>query len=314
MIWALVELWADSMATDRDIPTLISAALELPDDSDERWAHVTTLHYLNSGAALDAAVELCHSAEPSRRELGVDILAQLGTYKSDVSDVVFDRPHRDRVIELLLWMLESEDEPVVLASIGYAFGHQDDPRGVEPLAALSDHPDENVRYAVVWGISRHDLDLAVETLIKLSSDADADVRDWATFGLGTLIERDTPQVREALAARLTDADPDTRDEAIVGLATRGDTRAIEPLLALFADGWEGPLLDESLLALAVHNRDPRLVRPVKDRWEIASNELGFDPQRRIDHEQLFNAALALGLAEGSDPTTRASPNDPLLPD
>src|SRR3954454_22624088 len=179
------------MASDRDIPMLISAALALPDDSDERWAHVTTLHYLDSDAALDAAVELCHSAEPIRRQLGVDIVAQLGTYMNDDGNVVFDRPHRDRVIELLSRMLESEDEPVVLASIGYAFGHQDDPRGIEPLAALSGHPDENVRYAVVWGISRHDVDLAVETLIKLSSDTDSDVRDWATFGLGTMIERDT---------------------------------------------------------------------------------------------------------------------------
>ena len=296
------------MASDRDIPMLISAALDLPDDSDERWAHVTTLHYLNSDAALDAAVELCHSAEPIRRQLGVDILAQLGKYKSDDCDVVFDRPHRDRVVGLLLRMLESEDEPAVLASIGYAFGHQDDPRGIEPLAALSDHPDEDVRYAVVWGISRHDVDLAVETLIKLSSDTDSDVRDWATFGLGTMIDRDTPQVREALAGRLSDPDSDTRDEAIVGLATRGDPRALEPLLALLADGWEGPLLDESLLALAVHTKDPRLMQPVKDRWDDVSNEPGFDPQRDLDHQQLLNAALALGLTEASDPAGQALPD------
>ena len=65
----------------------------------------------------------------------------------------------------------------------------------------------------------------MEALIALSADADADVRDWATFALGTLAAADTPELREALAARVEDADEDTRLEAVHGLALRGDTRA-----------------------------------------------------------------------------------------
>ena len=64
----------------------------------------------------------------------------------------------------------------------------------------------------------HDDDRAVAALIALSADWDGDVRDWATFSLAVQIDRDTPEVREALAARLSDDHGDTRSEAIRGLA------------------------------------------------------------------------------------------------
>src|SRR5687768_18575105 len=68
------------------------------------------------------------------------------------------------------------------------------------------------------------------------SDADEDVRNWATFGLGSMIDDDSPQIREALLARISDAHDETRGEALVGLALRQDPRVLEPLLrALRAD-------------------------------------------------------------------------------
>ena len=62
-------------------------------------------------------------------------------------------------------------------------------------------------------------------------DADADVRDWATFGLGVLGDQDTPEVREALFNRLNDQDVDVREEALVGLAKRRDTRILPDLIS-----------------------------------------------------------------------------------
>src|SRR5262249_16743405 len=53
---------------------------------------------------------------------------------------------------------------------------------------------------------------------------DESVRDWATFGLGQLIERDTPKLRAALLVRLEDPDEKTRIEAVRGLARRGGRR------------------------------------------------------------------------------------------
>jgi HEAT repeat protein len=66
-------------------------------------------------------------------------------------------------------------------------------------------------------------------------------------------------VLEALAARLDDEDANTRDEAIRGLALRGDTRAVEPVLAAELT----PEIEEAIAQLAEATGDPRL----RDRLE-----------------------------------------------
>ena len=66
-------------------------------------------------------------------------------------------------------------------------------------------------------------------------DDDPDVRDWATFGLGTQVATDSAEVRDALADRLADADEDVRREALVGLARRRDRRAVNTAMHVLAD-------------------------------------------------------------------------------
>ncbi len=66
-------------------------------------------------------------------------------------------------------------------------------------------------------------------------DADQEVRDWATFGLGTLGESDSPEIREALFHRLSDGNDDVRQEAMAGLAKRGDQRVLPLLIQTLED-------------------------------------------------------------------------------
>jgi HEAT repeat protein len=142
-------------------------------------------------------------------------------------------------------------------------GHLRDERAIPGLAGLASNPDEEVRRSVVHGLMGYDDDRAVEALIALSADPSEGVRDWATFALGVQIDRDTPELRDALAARLDDPNADARAEAIRGLARRRDERALPAALAAAADGG-GPNVDEALVLLGASTGDPRL-RPFLER-------------------------------------------------
>jgi HEAT repeat protein len=175
----------------------------------------------------------------------------------------------------LLELLEVEIDEEVLQAACVALGHIYSPAAVSGLARLKNHPSSDVRYGVVFGLLGFEENLAIETLIELSRDKDNLVRDWATFGLGTQIETDTPQVREALFMRLFDADEETRGEAFVGLARRRDERIVEPLineLALYP-GACGRFSVEAAEEIA----DPRLLPILKRlKQSVDFDESTFD--------------------------------------
>jgi len=171
----------------------------------------------------------CCAARRARGRVGVDMLGQLGVRFGQTN-----RAFHEETMALLLALLDHEQDPSVLSSIAIALGHRQDPREIAPL-----------RFGVVLGVSRYEDEQAIQTLIHLSTDADAEVRDWATFGLISQIEVDTPAIRAALFARLSDEDADTRGEAMVGLAHRHNVRVVDPLLHDLEAGDAGSLLLEA---------------------------------------------------------------------
>lgn len=99
------------------------------------------------------------------------------------------------------------------------------------IAAIHSHPCAEIRFTVACALGSFPNDLlSVRTLLTLMDDADADVRDWSTFGLGVLGDQDATEIREALCQRLHDEDVDAREEALVGLAKRHDMRILPQLI------------------------------------------------------------------------------------
>ena len=249
----------DSMRQKRSDPRsteqLIQFALNEADD-DAAWEPVMVLHFRATSEVLETAKRLCIGAAPRERKLGADILGQLG---------VPDRAFPDECFHTLARMVTDETDSEVLESIGIAFGHLHDIRAVELLAPLRHHISADVRLGVVHGISRQEDALAISVLIELSRDEDYEVRDWATFGLGSMIETDSPEIREALIARLADTNDDAKGEALVGLARRKDDRVLDPLLDELTSENVGLLAVEAAEDLG----DPRLVpalMALKDGW------------------------------------------------
>jgi HEAT repeat protein len=107
-----------------------------------------------------------------------------------------------------------------------------------------------VREAVLHAIRRSPAPEAIAALIDLSTDEVDELREWATFALGSQLPLvDAPEIRAALASRLTDRHEATRDEAVIGLGLRADARALGPLVAMLARGAAGVPLFQAAEAL-----------------------------------------------------------------
>jgi HEAT repeat protein len=140
------------------------------------------------------------------------------------------------------------------------------------MARVATHPDPEVRWAVAFALNRSQEPEATALLIELSADPDAEVRDWATFGLGTQRVDDSPELREALFARLTDEHRDTRCEALLGLARRGDERVVGPLQAELEADRVGELAVEAAAAIGAPELLPALEGLV-DWWDVDTDLL-----------------------------------------
>lgn len=233
------ELWKLELINDpRPTAELINLALTATDD-DALWDIIPVLHYRGTREVLEAGQRLCRSSCPQERELGAHVLAQLG---------VDERAFPDESIRTLLGLLRDDEEPRVLEAALVALSHNGDARIVPAAAHFKSHADADVRYGVVLAVSRCDDSLAIATLIELTHDPEQEVRDWATFGIGSMIDVDTPEIRAALWERVTDEDDVVRGEALVGLAKRGDRRIVAPLLAeLTSDSVDSLMVDAAEL-------------------------------------------------------------------
>ncbi len=212
------------------------------EDGHEYWSFVGILQNRMTASLLHKMRMLILQKDEGQRKVAADVLAQ-GRAK--------DKEFSEECVKFLLDAMMHEESPKVLSAICNALGHHRAANAVGALATLQDHPDASVRLAVVHGLSCLENPVAIAALISLSADSDRDVRDWATFGLGSLTEVDSVQLREALLARMTDNDEEISGEAMVGLAVRGDVRVAEPLLKVINSIHESQLEYGSLIIEAV---------------------------------------------------------------
>lgn len=226
---------SDRRATEELIHLVLTKDADA--DNDDYWHPVWALQHRMS-QILERVKELGDCNEEKARDIAATLLGQNGVEnKVAVSECV----------GFLLGMLCREASPTVLTSIAFALGHLNDPRSIEALLPLKKHPQADVRYALVHALIDLDDERAIKALIDLSGDADRDVRNWATFGLGSQTTVDTPEVRTALADRLLEDDDEIRGEALVGLAKRGDRRVVEPLLRELESHTSNVLCDWNLI-------------------------------------------------------------------
>lgn len=248
---------------DHDLEGLLQEAAAIQDrEANERWVIVRELHGRTDRATFEAACRLARSSDLQERGLGLDILGQFG-YSAAL-------PFLDETLPIAVDACDDDERWEVLDSAITALGHLADVRGLPAVLRHVAHPSEEVRHAVAVALPHvagtPADDRAAAALIRLSADPDVEVRDWATFGLGSQLETNTQAIRDALADRLADEEGDTAGEALLGLALRNDQRALAPLLARL-DDQPGNLIVEAAASLGSPEALPLLLRLKKDGWQ-----------------------------------------------
>jgi methionyl-tRNA formyltransferase len=244
----------DLSLPERSVDELVALARE-EWSSEAEWApYLSALAYRGDEEVLFRMRALGASGDAVDRGVAAYVLGQLG---------VPVRAFPAESAAALETMAETERDPEVLAAVAHGFGHLGEEYGFDALGRLAAHEDARVREGVATALGGRVHPGAVDILIGLTRDESDDVRDWATFALGTLAPQDSPELRDALAERLADSDPATRVEAVHGLAVRGDARAVEAALELLeraqdADGiWRRHELRDTAQRLAAVTGDPR---------------------------------------------------------
>lgn len=184
------------------------------------------------------AAAWCRSDDPIKRARGADILCQLRRGQKQEMPNSPQWMFRDESYELISNILETEQNPVVIHSAITGLGHIGNPKAIPVILRYSDHPDEDIRFAVAFALGCFPNDpQSVPGLTRLTTDSSSHVRDWAVFGLGVQGDCDSPEIRETLLRCLNDSDDeDVREEAAIGLGKRHDQRLIPQLRAMLDQG------------------------------------------------------------------------------
>jgi HEAT repeat protein len=205
---------------------LFNRALGESYEDELAWEAIHTLRTMGTRDVFIHAAEWCVAPSPLQRARGVDILAQLGRTAGN-SQTLFP----EETFVIVSDLLKREHELLPLSSAIVALGHLRDSRAIPLILPFASHLDATLRYNAAFSLgSFADDPESTGALIGLTEDTDAEVRNWATFGLGVIGNTDSPEIRDALVHRLADDFADAREEAMVGLAKRKDVRVLPTVL------------------------------------------------------------------------------------
>ena len=273
---------------------LARSASRVDAESDERWQYVWELRSRDPDAVMAICAALLKGGDIVERELAADLMPCGWN-----ADENLCYPRKAYAVVCLAKLLD-DPAPEVVSSAIYSLSRMD---AAMPLIGhredLARHASPWVRLAMASCLNEDDpASGPVAMLQALTRDDDKDVRDWATFSLGSICDADSPDIRSALVERLTDEDEETRLEAMVGLARRHDLRTLPMVRAELDRDDVCKMAIEAAGSLAL----PELVAPleaIREWWpdcedidEAIARCRGMgDPERDF----LWSAAAAAAL-------------------
>jgi HEAT repeat protein len=152
--------------------------------------------------------------DPVIREIAINTLEQIG-FDRDLS-----AEEREAIDCAILSNLNTDNESLLESTIAAA-GRRRTSKAIEYFGIHAEHRNPIIREAVAVALGFCDDDeRSINLLIHLSKDPVDDVRDWATFGLGSQVSISTNEIIQALIERVNEQNLAVASEAIIGLAKR----------------------------------------------------------------------------------------------
>jgi HEAT repeat protein len=222
------------LSSEKLFSNLINKNLE----EDDYWENIRELRTRPSNNVYEKSYELATSKNLNHKSVGILILAQLGFNP---------RFNESKTISLFFNLLDSNQENEILENILYSIGHNNSNLTQEQINILSkfyNHEVIKVREALVSTLLA--VNNPIEVLIHLSQDSEDQIRDWATFGIGSQLDNTSPEILEALWKRTKDSNDEVRAEAIVGLVNRKVPEVKKIILNILMSGNFGTLEMETI--------------------------------------------------------------------
>ncbi len=239
------------------------------------WNNISELRKRATEEIYDQAYQLAKSEIDKHKIIGIDVLAQLG----------FDtRIGKKKTVELYFELLENKQNDEVLFALFFGLSHNNEnltKSQVLKLIEFMNSENNIVRYSLVSALSGIENEKAIETLIELSEDNYSSIRNWATFGIGTLSEKNNDQVIAALWKRTKDKHQETKLEAIVGLARRKVVTIKEQIIEELKNGEYGTLLFDAIEIL----KDKDFIHYLENNLKSSKKDSGIKEEWISDLKQ-----------------------------
>ena len=207
------------------------------------WDKIFELRKFVDPEMINKCFSLINSKEDNFKIIGIDILSQLGSNRKKFINSLLNK---------IFMILESTENEKLIYSSLIAIGHNNNKltqKQIKIFEKFSKSKSKEIRFALAFSLLSVENQLAISILTHLSRDRSPKVRDWAIFGLGTQIDIDNQQIREALFERCFDKDEQTKQEAINGLAKRNDKRVNDIIFQELKSENFGSLLFDTIISL-----------------------------------------------------------------
>lgn len=247
-------------------------------ESHKSWHAVHEIQRRGDERTLERLTYLCAHRNWRHRVVGLYAASQLRVrMRADQQQIALAH------CQTLMVSLLTDSHPEVLRAAISGLGHRPSLEALAHLLRFEAHPDALVRWNLAVALGRYPQPESIEALCRLAADPDDLVRDWATFGLCSMQEVDSADVRDVLRRNLHDPDSDVSGEALVGLARFSDPAALNYLLHHLAE--DSPVYHLEAAALLARSE-------LGDRLRQLTNAFSASGASGYWHDKLADALKA----------------------